>query len=233
MVITSKSNYELDDALRGICHTIQSTAMCFGHNIAFEELEKLTRKKSRPNRNFIKLNRLSTSLSMDELEGKNLGDWPSSQHLNQKINQFGKMLGSKFFGIVKQSSSIPLQFSALIYTDTSLENEAGKFVVDGGVMTTTESKSEPEVAGNEKTVDLGEIVEEYVNNRAALKNNSSGLSLTAKMSNNNNNNNEYSLLADGDYIPRLNQKHYANRLDKINEAKNFIVKESQTSFIFI
>ena len=43
LVITTKSNEELTEALRGICHTIQSTAIYYGHNIPFEELNKLSK----------------------------------------------------------------------------------------------------------------------------------------------------------------------------------------------
>ena len=43
MVITTRSNDELNEALRGICHTIQSTASFFGHEIPFEEVGKFAR----------------------------------------------------------------------------------------------------------------------------------------------------------------------------------------------
>ena len=41
LVITTNSNDEMTEALRGICHTIQSTAAHFGYNIAYEETKKL------------------------------------------------------------------------------------------------------------------------------------------------------------------------------------------------
>ena len=41
LVITTKSNDELTEALRGICHTIQSTATYFNTHINFEEANKL------------------------------------------------------------------------------------------------------------------------------------------------------------------------------------------------
>ncbi len=43
MVITTKSTDELNEALRGICHTIQSTASFFGFNIPFEEVTKFSK----------------------------------------------------------------------------------------------------------------------------------------------------------------------------------------------
>jgi hypothetical protein len=41
LVITTNSNEEMTEALRGICHTIQSTAAHFGYNIVYEETKKL------------------------------------------------------------------------------------------------------------------------------------------------------------------------------------------------
>lgn len=43
LVITTKSMDDLIEALRGICHTIRSTAMYFGYDIGFEESGKLTK----------------------------------------------------------------------------------------------------------------------------------------------------------------------------------------------
>jgi hypothetical protein len=43
LVITTKSNDELTEALRGICHTIQSTASFFGFDIPFEEVNKMAK----------------------------------------------------------------------------------------------------------------------------------------------------------------------------------------------
>jgi hypothetical protein len=43
LVITTKAMDELSESLRGICHTIQSTASYFGFEIPFEENDKLTR----------------------------------------------------------------------------------------------------------------------------------------------------------------------------------------------
>ena len=43
LVITTKSNDELTEALRGLCHTIQSTASYFDIDIPFEEVAKVTR----------------------------------------------------------------------------------------------------------------------------------------------------------------------------------------------
>jgi hypothetical protein len=43
MVITTKSTDELNEALRGICHTIQSTASFFGYNIPFEEVTRFSK----------------------------------------------------------------------------------------------------------------------------------------------------------------------------------------------
>jgi len=41
LVITTNSSEQLTEALRGICHTIQSTASHFNHNIEYEETNKL------------------------------------------------------------------------------------------------------------------------------------------------------------------------------------------------
>lgn len=43
LVITTKSMDDLIEALRGICHTIKSTASYFGYDIGFEENAKLTK----------------------------------------------------------------------------------------------------------------------------------------------------------------------------------------------
>ena len=43
LVITAKTNEELAEVLRGICHTIQSTASFFGCNIGLEESNKLVK----------------------------------------------------------------------------------------------------------------------------------------------------------------------------------------------
>lgn len=43
LVITTKSMDELTESLRGICHTIQSTASYYGFDIEFEEANKLMR----------------------------------------------------------------------------------------------------------------------------------------------------------------------------------------------
>jgi len=43
LVITTNSNEEMTEALRGICHTIQSTAAHFGYSIIYEETKKLIR----------------------------------------------------------------------------------------------------------------------------------------------------------------------------------------------
>lgn len=43
LVITTKSSDELTESLRGICHTIQSTALHFKYDIEFEELNKMTK----------------------------------------------------------------------------------------------------------------------------------------------------------------------------------------------
>jgi len=45
LVITTNSSEQLTEALRGICHTIQSTANHFNFNINFEETSRLIRYK--------------------------------------------------------------------------------------------------------------------------------------------------------------------------------------------
>lgn len=65
LVITTNSNDQLTESLRGICHTIQSTASHFNHEILYEETVKLTKRKSKTAHNFIRLSRFSTRVSID------------------------------------------------------------------------------------------------------------------------------------------------------------------------
>lgn len=65
LVITTNDSDQLTESLRGICHTIQSTALHFNCEIIFEETNKLVKKKSKQAQNFIRLSRFGTRLSID------------------------------------------------------------------------------------------------------------------------------------------------------------------------
>jgi hypothetical protein len=196
-------------------------------------LNILKRKKSKTHKNFVKLSRLSTKLSLEELEAMQIGQQPpNSSELNQKLNHIGKMLGNKLFSMVKPIS----QTGALILPHSlSLPQQLSSFM-------NLDSKT----ATNEKSSDI-DVVPEVVENQPQLVNllimeskeaegetvKPAASSTTNKLSASSNINSASSSSSISSYIPRVNQKQYSNRLDKLNDVNRLVVKSSQTRFIFI
>lgn len=98
LVITTTTSDEMTEALRGICHTIQSTAQFFGYCIPFDESRKLSRKKSRPHQHFVRLNRLSSKMSIDFGSTR-----INPTQFNSKLNKIGKIIGNKIYNMVNQN----------------------------------------------------------------------------------------------------------------------------------
>jgi hypothetical protein len=153
-------------------------------------------------------------LSLDELEAKQIGQAVNTD-LNQKLNQIGKMLGSKLFSMVKPIG----QTSALILPHSmSLPQKLSSLASLDSKETKTENDENAENQKSASNLPI-EITDE---NGTTGKLVESASSLTTTSSN-----------SSSGYIPRVNQKTYANRVDKLNDVNRHVVKSSQTKFIFI
>lgn len=140
----------------------------------------IKRKKSKPHKNIVKLSRLSTKLTFDELEMKTFtNEKPAAAQ--QVLNDFGKLISDKLLGMSSK----------------------------------TEEKMETDEASSDKLV---------------KNNSSSSLSTTAPSKSSPT---RASTIANSEYLPRMSQKQYTNRYDKINDTKSLIVKDTRTNFIFI
>ncbi|RNA27462.1 phosphatidylinositide phosphatase SAC2 isoform X2, partial [Brachionus plicatilis] len=107
LVLTTKSQDEMIESLRGICQTIQSTLIFFGNHIQFDDVNKLNNK---PHTSTVQLRKLSTRISM---EGSKTPNGPS----DSKILRFGKIIGSKLFR--KNNTQSP-NFNQTIETSDNL-----------------------------------------------------------------------------------------------------------------
>jgi hypothetical protein len=197
----------------------------------------LQRKKSKNPQNFIRLSRLSTKLSIGEASTTS-----QSQPLNKKFTKLGKILSNKIFGSNKKDS----------------ENERGEAVgsykpkpTSLGISPSTkyflsQEETATKISNNPSTSDSNK--EDFL---VDIQDSSNPKELTQQKQSNEDlqpmptlsslfNNLQQTLIPLSasvtnvkGYTPKLSQKQYNNRLEKLNDINNLVIKNSKTKFLFI
>ncbi|CAF0855686.1 unnamed protein product, partial [Brachionus calyciflorus] len=206
LVLTTNSNEELTESLRGICQTIQSTAEHFQYKIEFSDVSKLARKdRTRPHTNIIQLSNLTTRMSLEEIKT------PS----DSKILKIGKMIGNKFF---KKNPSPSNQ------TVKKQDEDLIRFDTDDNLDKSDNSKQEMSLIEFENTTPSNEdCLQVSQLHREKSSSSLNSMSNTPKLNNNNMKT----------YMPKLALRQYSDRQDKLMYTKENITKNSTTNFIFI
>jgi hypothetical protein len=197
----------------------------------------LQRKKSKNPQNFIRLSRLSTKLSIGEASTTS-----QSQPLNKKFTKLGKILSNKIFGSNKKDSENERGEAVGSYkpkpTSLGISPSTKYFLSQEETATkisnnpsTSDSNKEDLLVDIQDSSNPKELTQQKQSNEdlqpmptlSSLFNNlqQTLIPLSASVTN-----------VKG-YTPKLSQKQYNNRLEKLNDINNLVIKNSKTKFLFI
>ena len=219
LVITTKSADEMTEALRGICHTIQSTALYFNFDIQFDEVAKMAKKKSKAPNNLIKLSKLRTRMSIvssqPPLGAKQRTKSPPSDTF--KLNKIGKLIGNKLLDLTKKSSvfkPIAIDVDRLATELSKEEFKPGAFYLDDGAKLDAENSGAAVLKDSEPAQSVGQGLALLVG--SLMPASQASLIKTSSSA----------------YLPKLSQRDFANRQERLAQM-NELTKDAKVKFIFI
>jgi len=208
--------------------------MCCINNIEFFFIFK--RKKSKNPQNFIRLSRLSTKLSIGEATTNS-----QSQPLNKKFTKLGKILSNKIFGSNKKDSENERGEAVGSYKPkpTSLGISPSTKYFLSQEETATKTSNNPSTSDSNKEDLLVDIQDSSNPKELTQTQPNEDLQPMPTLSSLFNNLQQTLIPLSASvtnikgYIPKLSQKQYNNRLEKLNDINNLVIKNSKTKFLFI